>query len=105
MIVTNTSSFSLFFFSVFILLSAVEFTGNTLYSLPSTFCKNRKVRIEGGISANHIEFAAYSLNIPDVKAANSKKIEINNVNKKNNADNTSIKRSNNNRSLITILHR
>lgn len=64
------------------------------------------VRIEGGISANHIEFAAYSLgNIPDVKAANSKKIEINNVNKKNNADNTSIRRSNNNRSLITILHR
>jgi hypothetical protein len=61
--------------------------------------------IEGGINAIHIEFAAYSLNIPDVKTTNVKKIDTLIVNKKNNAVNTTVRIGNNtNRSLIVILH-
>ena len=64
------------------------------------------LKIEDGINAIHIEFAAYSLNIPNVKTANTKKIEIHIVNRKNNAAKVSIRTfSNNNRSLIAILHR
>jgi hypothetical protein len=61
--------------------------------------------IEGGINAIHIEFAAYSLNIPDVKTTNIKKIDTLIVNKKNNAVNTTVRIGNNtNRFLIVILH-
>jgi hypothetical protein len=65
------------------------------------------LKIEDGINAIHIELAAYSLNIPDVKTANAKKIEIHIVNRKNNADKASMRtcNNNNNRSLIIILHR
>lgn len=65
------------------------------------------LKIEDGINAIHREFAAYSLNIPDVKTANTKKIEIHIVNRKNNADKASMRtcNNNNNRSLIIILHR
>jgi len=64
------------------------------------------LKIDDGINAIHIEFVAYSLNIPDVKTANTKKIEIQIVNRKNNAAKASMKTcSNNNRSLIAILHR
>jgi hypothetical protein len=65
------------------------------------------LKIEDGINAIHIELAAYSLNIPDVKTANTKKIEIHIVNRKNNADKASMRtcNNNNNRSLIIILHR
>ena len=63
------------------------------------------LKIEDGINAIHIEFAAYSLNIPDVKTANTKKIEIHIVKRKNNADKASMRTcNNNNRSLIIILH-
>lgn len=65
------------------------------------------LKIEDGINAIHIEFSAYSLNIPAVKTANTKKIEIHIVNRKNNAAKTSMRTCNNNndRSLIIILHR
>jgi hypothetical protein len=63
------------------------------------------LKIEDGINAIHIELAAYSLNIPEVKTANTKKIEIHIVNRKNNADKASMRICNNNRSLIIILHR
>jgi hypothetical protein len=64
------------------------------------------LKIEDGINAIHIEFAAYSLNIPDVKTANTKKIEIHIVKRKNNADKASMRTcKNKNRSLIAILHR
>ena len=65
------------------------------------------LKIEDGINAIHIELAACSLNIPEVKTANTKKIEIDIVNRKNNAAKTSMRACNNNndRSLIIILHR